>query len=153
MRQGEHILGIDYGRRRVGLAIATTALPGPRPLKTLHVTGEQDAVAQVALALREAGAVAAVVGLPLHMDGTESPMATEARRFAQMLRDATGSPVELMEERWSSKEAERSLRGSGLRGIERKERIDSMAAQILLQTYLEQQSHRRRRQAEDDSAR
>lgn len=133
------VLGIDYGRRRIGLAIASSELGIARPLTTLKVSDTADAVRQIAAAVREEGVNALVMGLPLHMSGEESDMAREVRQFATRIEQATGLSVALSEERWSSLEAERSLRGSGLRGAERKARIDAMAAQLVLQTHLDRQ--------------
>src|SRR5262245_31592836 len=133
----EVILGIDYGRKRIGLAVAQLEMPVTRPLETLVVEDGRDALAKVVSAIRSVGAQRVVIGLPLHMSGAESEMAAEVRRFAGELERATGIPVALSEERLTSVEAERNLRGSGLRGRERKARVDSIAAQLLLQTYLD----------------
>jgi putative Holliday junction resolvase len=138
------IIGIDYGRRRIGLAIAQLEMPVARPLPTLEVNGMADALARVVQAVREAGAQRVVIGLPLHMSGAESEMASEVRRFAAELERAGGWSVALSEERLTSVEAERNLRGSGLRGRERKARVDTIAAQLLLQTYLDREARRGR---------
>lgn len=136
------IIGIDYGRRRVGLAIATLQMPVARALETLEVASVQDALKQVASAIHSSGAQRAVMGLPLHMSGAESQMAVEVRRFGAELERLANVPVVLVEERLSSLEAERSLRGSGLRGRQKKARVDAIAAQLLLQTYLDRQARR-----------
>ena len=86
-----------------------------------------------------------VIGLPLHMDGREGPEAEAARRFGADVGHATGLPVEFLDERWSSREAERVLRESGggrggddARGHRRdKGDVDRVAAALLLQTFLE----------------
>jgi putative Holliday junction resolvase len=141
--QSGAILGVDYGRRRIGLAIARWEMPVARPLETLNVTSIQDALTQVVHEVRASGARRLVIGLPLHMSGAESEMAAEVRRFAADLERAAGIPVALSEERLTSVEAERNLRGSRLRGRERKARVDSIAAQLLLQTYLDREVRRR----------
>ena len=119
-------------------------MPLARPLPTLEVNGVADALAQVVQVVRDSGAARVVIGLPLHMSGAESEMATEVRRFAAELERAAGVPVAFTEERLTSVEAERNLRGSGLRGRERKARIDTIAAQLLLQAYLDREARRAR---------
>jgi putative Holliday junction resolvase len=83
-----------------------------------------------------------VVGLPIHMDGRVGPEADAARAFAHTLQEATQLPVDTLDERWTTVEAERALRETGHRGPRRRQLVDSVAATLLLQTYLA------RRQAE-----
>ena len=81
-----------------------------------------------------------VVGLPVHLDGRESPKSQEARRFGQWLTEITGLPVEFYDERFSSVQAEELLMATELTSKKRKQRLDKLAAQIMLSGYLESQT-------------
>ena len=133
------ILGIDFGLKRIGLAFAgsatSIAFAGP------VITGsEADCVRQVAkeAATREADTI--VIGLPKNMDGTESDMSARARAFGDLVGEATGAEVVLWDERLTSVQANRAMLSGDLSRKKRKKRVDSMAAQIMLQSYLD--SHR-----------
>jgi putative Holliday junction resolvase len=142
------ILGLDLGTRRMGLAIsdpeASIAFPAgflprsglARDLEALCALAEERAVSRI------------VVGLPLHLNGRSGQAAQAARDFARALAEATALPVETLDERWTSVEAERALREAP-RGVRqrRKEVVDAMAATLILRTYLEIQ---RRRAARGD---
>jgi putative Holliday junction resolvase len=131
------ILGLDLGSKRIGVALSDPDGTIASPLTTLERQGGQrDLAALAELArLHEVGAI--VVGLPLHMDGRRGPEAEAARAFARRLAAATGLPVETLDERLTTVEAERALRESGRKGKERRAVIDSVAAAILLRTWLE----------------
>ena len=81
-----------------------------------------------------------VVGLPVHLDGRESRKSEEARRFGQWLTEITALPVEFFDERFSSAQAEELLMAAELTSKKRKQRIDKLAAQIMLSGYLESQT-------------
>src|SRR5207302_5892579 len=83
------------------------------------------------------GVVGLVVGLPVHLDGREGVKAQEARAFGRWLADATGLPVTFYDERFTTVQAEAALWGAGLTHKRRKERRDRVAAQMLLQAYLD----------------
>jgi putative holliday junction resolvase len=130
-------MGVDYGSRRVGCAISDELGMVASPLTTLDVTGLRDAIEQVAdlCARREAGRV--IVGLPLNMNGSEGAMAALTREFAARLQARTGVAVFLVDERFSSKMAENVLIEADMSRRGRKGVIDRMAAQIVLQSYLD----------------
>ncbi len=130
------ILGIDFGLKRIGIAHAgdgaSIAFPGP------VVTGtEEEAVAKVAAEAASLGATTIVVGLPKNMDGSESEMGERANEFADKLREATGAEVVMWDERLTSRQADRAMLSGDLSRKKRKKRIDSLAAQIILQSYLD----------------
>jgi len=128
-------LGLDYGRKRIGVAVSTllgTVHPRPRLERT---TMERD-LATLAGLVEETGATAIVVGLPHHMDGTTSEMEREVRRFAVTLAAACGVPVYGSDERLTSEAAEQILRAREIRGRARRERRDSAAASLVLQDFL-----------------
>jgi putative Holliday junction resolvase len=138
------VMGLDLGGKRIGVALSDPEGTIASPLVTLARQGtERDLAAIGALVrLHEVGAI--VVGLPLHMDGRRGPEAEAARAFARRLAATTGLPVEALDERLTTVEAERALRESGRKGRERRAVIDAVAAAILLRTWLEL---RRTRQA------
>lgn len=131
------LLGVDYGQVRVGLAISDAGRMIASPLTTYARRGaEEDAAWFRELAEREeVGAI--VVGLPVHLDGREGQKALEARAFGRRLAEATGLPVVFWDERFTTVEAEGYLAAAGLTRQRRKARRDRVAAQILLQAYLD----------------
>lgn len=131
------LLGVDYGTVRVGLAISDPDRLLASPLATYPRQGpEADARYFRELAAAER-AVGLVVGLPVHMSGQEGQKAAEARAFGNWLAGLTGLPVVFWDERFTSAEAERLLLDAKLTKKRRKERLDRVAAQILLQSYLD----------------
>jgi putative Holliday junction resolvase len=131
------LLGVDYGQVRVGLAISDAGRIIASPLVTYtRRTPEEDAVWIRNLVEREEVAEF-VVGLPVHLDGREGQKAAEARAFGRWLADATGLPVVFWDERFTTVEAEGFLTAAGLTNQRRKARRDRVAAQILLQSYLD----------------
>ena len=138
-------VGIDPGRRRVGIALqddagGTLALP--------HATVERgndeaEAVARVAAALADVRVAVLVVGWPLRLDGSEGAEARRARTFGAALAKAVGAPVEMHDERLTTVAAERSLGALGVRGQARRRVVDEAAAAVLLQGWLDGREARR----------
>jgi putative Holliday junction resolvase len=130
-------LGVDYGSVRVGLAISDAGRLLASPLAT-HVRRGREHDAEYFRTLTRAEEVGQlVVGLPVHTDGREGQKAAEARAFGRWLAEVTGLPVVFWDERFTTVEAEAFLRAARLTDKRRKARRDSVAAQILLQSYLE----------------
>jgi putative Holliday junction resolvase len=135
------LAGIDYGRRRIGVAICDAARIIASPLCVRETAGDQAADAaffQELVAAEEL--VGFVVGLPLHADGGSSEMSAEVERFAAWLTRTTGQPVAFQDERFSSHEAASKLAGVGLTRAGKKKRSDAVAAQIVLASWLERQA-------------
>jgi putative holliday junction resolvase len=133
------VLGIDTGAKRVGLAISDPDRMIASPLATLErQNAESDAQFFRALIARER-VVALVVGLPMHTDGREGVKAQEARAYGAWLGCITGLPVEFADERFTTVHAESALWNAGLTHRRRKDRRDRVAAQIMLQAYLDDQ--------------
>jgi putative holliday junction resolvase len=131
------LLGVDTGTVRVGLAVSDPDRIIASPLATyVRRTRELDAAYFRKLATDEA-AVGLVVGLPVHNDGTEGVKAREARAFGAWLAGLTGLPVVFWDERFTTVEAESALWVAGLTHKRRKGRRDRVAAQMLLQSYLD----------------
>ncbi len=137
MSPGGRLLGVDYGAVRVGLAISDPDRKIASPLDTYRRRGaEPDAGYFKALA-EEEGVGTLVVGLPVHLSGREGQKAGEARAFGKWLGETTGLPVIFWDERFTTVEAESALWSAGLTHKQRKARRDRVAAQILLQAYLD----------------
>lgn len=131
------VLGVDYGSVRVGLAVSDAERKIASPLATFQRrNAKQDAAALGELVQREE-VRQIVVGLPVHLDGREGVKAAEARAFGAWLAEITGLPVQFWDERFTTVEAESSLWTAGLTHKQRKARRDRVAAQILLQAYLD----------------
>jgi putative Holliday junction resolvase len=133
-------LGVDYGERRVGLALSDPTGMIAQPLPTLkRRRGKRPPVAPVARLAEENDVVGIVLGLPLTPEGDESDWTREVREFGDRLADRTGLPVAYQDERMTSVRAERAVRSLGLRKEQReeKERIDAAAAVLILQAYLD----------------
>ncbi|HEX7119612.1 MAG TPA: Holliday junction resolvase RuvX [Longimicrobiales bacterium] len=138
------ILGVDYGERRIGLAVSDPTATIARPLPTLlRRRGKRPPVAKVAELAREHEADGIVLGLPLTPEGEEDAWTREVRDFGEKLASRTGLPVEYIDERFTSARAERAIRSLGLkRGArEEKGRVDAAAAVLILQAYLDRQTH------------
>jgi len=134
------ILGIDYGRRRIGLALSDEGgiLASPLPTYVRGRSRERDLVALTAL-IDQRGVTAVVVGLPLNLDGSRGEMAQEAEEFADRIQQKTGLPVEMFDERLTSREAERVLLEANLSRRRRKSLRDSLSAVLILQGHLNRQ--------------
>jgi putative Holliday junction resolvase len=133
------MLAVDYGRRRLGLAVSDALGMASHPLPALQRRGPEEDLAALREVIASREVRRLVVGLPLNMDGSEGPMAAEARAFGQWLAGATGLPLLLEDERLSTDEAEEFLRGAGLRPSDRKRLRDSVAAAVILRAVLERE--------------
>jgi putative holliday junction resolvase len=132
------VLGLDLGTRRIGLAVSDSEGVIAFPIGALERRGLAADIAALCELIRERGVKSAVVGLPLHLDGRSSPGADAARRFARALEEASSLPVALVDERLTTVLAERALRESPRGRRLRKQRVDALAAALILRTYLEQ---------------
>ncbi len=131
------ILAIDYGRARIGLALSDPLGITAQPLEVLHVKESKDVVERIARTAAEQDVIRIVIGLPLNMDGTEGAMVEEMRAFASKIEASTGfSPVE-WDERLTSSQALSALGKQEKDWKKRKNKLDAVAAQILLQSYLD----------------
>jgi putative holliday junction resolvase len=148
------ILAIDYGTVRIGLAIADLETGLPRPLMTIDRVNRNEDMRRLREVTREHAVKEIVVGLPLRLDGTRGDMAEEATRFGERVRKQLGLPVEMVDERLTSWEAERLLEEqagklfrddttpahvhSSVRKKKQAARatVDAMAAAVILKEYL-----------------
>jgi putative Holliday junction resolvase len=137
------VLGIDVGRRRVGLAISDPSATLARPLTTLTVASAADAVERVAaevarLSAEEDGLVAIVVGVPSRLDGSPSDETRTVGEFMTALTARVSVPIVGGDERLTSREAESRLAVGERDWRRRKKKLDAAAAAIILQDYLDQ---------------
>lgn len=130
------VLAVDWGERRVGLALSDPGGIIATGLETLEVRGRDDAVARVAVRAREVEADRIVVGMPLLMSGERGAAARAAQDFAELLAAALTIPVETYDERLTSTISQRRLREVGVRTGHARSRIDQGAAVVLLESFL-----------------
>jgi putative Holliday junction resolvase len=131
------ILGVDLGDKRIGLAVSDPAGIIAFPTGFIASKGRRPDVAALGEIISEREIVRIVIGLPIHLSGRPSPRSEAAQKFAAALREATELPVDLLDERWTSRAADDSLSESKGGRKKRREAVDSVAATLLLRTYLE----------------
>jgi putative Holliday junction resolvase len=131
------LLGVDYGNVRIGLAISDPDRKIASPLATYALRSKDRDADFFRKLVDEEQPVALVIGLPVHLSGHESESSARARAFGKWLNDITGLPVVFFDERFTTVEAEAHLLDAGLTSKRRKARRDRVAAQILLQSYLD----------------
>ncbi|HUU45068.1 MAG TPA: Holliday junction resolvase RuvX [Acidobacteriota bacterium] len=134
---GGRTLAVDYGRRRVGLAISDPTGTIATGMETLLVRSAEEAATRIAAERATWEYQKIVVGLPLRTSGEPSEMAGEVMEFVERLRALSGVPVETIDERFSSHEAERMLHATGRHIKGNKAAIDRLAAEVLLRQYLD----------------
>lgn len=131
------ILGIDFGRARIGLAISDELRLLAHPLETIPAS--RDPVKRITEIVRDRKIDKVVVGIPRHMSGEIGKAATEALKFVDKLRAQLSCTVETWDERLSTVSANRALRDSGKKTRETRSVIDQVAAQMILQGYLDRE--------------
>ncbi len=140
----ETILAFDFGEKRIGVAVGNTITAQAQPLTTLHVESNQDRLAAVGKLVAEWQPARFVIGEPSYgneqPDGPVHPIAHLAHKFGNRLAENFRLPVEYVNEFLSSSAAEQLLAERGIRGIAQKEHIDAVAAQVILQNYLDEAS-------------
>ena len=131
------ILGVDWGRARIGLAVSDELGLTAQSLGTFSPAGESQALDTVAGYLTDLGIEAIVVGLPRKMDGSDGSSAEAVRGFARRLEERSRLPVHLWDERFTSLAAERVLIEAGVRRRARRGAVDRVAAALILQGFLD----------------
>ncbi|MEW6152499.1 MAG: Holliday junction resolvase RuvX [Actinomycetota bacterium] len=131
-------VGLDLGERRIGVAVSGAGGALAVPHGALERCGDPEADrSAVAALVDELGAEVVVVGLPLSLDGSHGPAARAAQSEAEALRAVLAVPVEMVDERFTTVTANRSLAAAGTRGRARRRRVDEVAATVLLQAWLD----------------
>ena len=137
MRPHTRLLGVDFGTVRVGLAITDTDRIIASPLEIRERQGAEKDAAFFKMLIEREQIGGLVVGLPLHTSGREGIKAVEARAFGKWLGEVTGLTVIFADERFSTAFAESALWAAGLTHKKRKVRRDAVAAQVMLQAFIE----------------
>jgi putative Holliday junction resolvase len=136
------VLGIDFGEARTGLAVSDASRLLASGIGNIKGGGLEKSVAAIAEVVDTEHISAIVLGLPVNMNGTEGPRAEHIRMFADMLDERVGElPVLLIDERMTTMAASRFLNETGTRGQKRKQVIDTLSAQIILQNALDRLKH------------
>lgn len=130
------MMGIDYGARRIGIAAADRLTRFARPVEVIDAT-ERDPIVRIRELVQELAVDLIIVGRPVGLSGNAGPAVAAQQEFLKRLRASTPIEITEQDERFTSVEAERGLRGAGMRSQARRERRDAVAAQLLLQAYLD----------------
>jgi putative Holliday junction resolvase len=131
------ILAIDHGTKRIGIAVSDELKMIAQPLEFIPAEPFEPFIARLSELLKEKEVELILVGLPRNMDGTYGPAAQKAQEFIASLRFHTTVPIKTWDERLTSVQANRLLIQGNVRRDKRKEKVDKMAAAILLQSYLD----------------
>lgn len=131
------ILALDHGTKRIGIAVSDELKMIAQPLEFVPAGPFPDVLARLRELVREKQVELILVGLPRNMDGSYGPAALKVQDFVATLRDALTVPVQTWDERLTSVQANRVLIQGNVRRQKRKEKVDQMAAAILLQSYLD----------------
>ena len=134
--RGGRVMAIDYGDRRIGLAVSDPSATLCGEAFTIDNRGMERAAQSVADEARGRGVVMLVLGLPKNMDGSEGPRAELTREFATLLREKCGLEPVLWDERRSSIEAHAILHANGRRMKQHRKSVDAVAASLILEGYL-----------------
>ncbi len=138
------ILAIDYGDARIGLALSDESETLASPLSTYASVSMRKDIDHIAALAKEKNAGRIVLGLPVNMDGTEGERAQKTRSFGTVLARVSGLEVVYKDERLTTVSAERTLIECNVRREKRKQVIDTLSAQIILQSYLDAQQRAKR---------
>ena len=133
----KRIMGIDYGSVRVGIALSDELQMLAHPAETVSMSKPAEALARIAAIAKEKEVERIVVGLPRHLDGRLGDSAKKVQEFAEKLRRLVSANIETWDERFSTVAAQRSLREAGKTTRQTRPYVDQVAAQILLQSYLD----------------
>lgn len=143
MAQGTRILGIDWGERKLGIALSdeTRCVASPHAVERCRTDKER--ITAILRHVQEQNVGVVVMGIPLSLSGEEGPTGRAVRRFSEMLEKRLQVPLELWDERLTTGSAQRALIEAGIRRSRRKELVDKVAASVMLQSFLDCQQARR----------
>lgn len=131
------ILGVDYGDSRIGLSVCDEMEILASPLATIKSLSMKKNIDSVSDIAKRENVSLIVVGLPLNMDGSEGERAGKSRAFGRVLERVSGIKVEYFDERLTSVEAEEIMQSVGVKKDKRKNIVDRIAAQLILQSYID----------------
>jgi len=132
--QPGRVLGIDYGSKRVGLAISDPLRLTAIALEVVSLTGALNRIAGVVVE-REVSEI--VIGLPVGLSGREGPAAAAARNFARQLAEKVDVPVSFIDERYTTTTAEQVMLEAGVKRAQRRQSVDKVAATVILRSFLD----------------
>lgn len=138
------VLAIDFGTKRVGMALSDSKGSVVVGLPLYEMRGDGGDAERIAEEIEKVGPERIVVGLPLNMDGTEGPAVTRVREFVEELRYHTEVPIDLWDERLTSAEAAGRLRGVPVSRAKKRSHTNTVAAQVILESYLKKTVERRK---------
>lgn len=144
-------LGLDFGEKRVGVAVSDSLGIAATPLEVIEGKSPEQVAQRVATLAKDRGVSLLVVGLPVNMDGSEHRSAPQIRARADLCARKCALPVEYVDERLTTVEAGRRLWEAGLTHKGRKERVDRVAAALILQSWLQQRQAAQRRAAAESA--
>ena len=131
------ILALDVGERRIGVALSNALNITAQGLETIKMDKKKDALLRIRDLAKDHGASKIIIGLPFNMDGTKGAAAGMVEEFVVMLKKETPVPIEMIDERLTTLQGERVLLEADLSRKKRKAVIDKIAAQLILQNYLD----------------
>ena len=131
------ILALDHGTKRIGIALSDELKMIAQPLEFVAAEPFIEFVTRVKEIIREKEVELILIGMPRNMDGSYGPAALKVQEFIAVLKDLVAIPIKTWDERLTSAQAQRFLIEGGVRRQERKQKVDKMAASILLQSYLD----------------
>jgi putative Holliday junction resolvase len=132
-------LGIDYGEKRVGLALSDPTLTLAQPLKTIKYSSAEQLLKELVQIINEKEVQKIIIGLPITLKGTDSEKTREVRKFGEKLESKTSVPIILFDERLSTKIAHQVLQQLGKEPSKSRDIVDQIAAQEILQIYLDKE--------------
>lgn len=133
----EKVLGIDPGRRRIGLAIGDTSLRVATGFDVIEYTGREKFLHRLKSIVRRENVTLIVLGLPRNMNGSEGDAAKNSRRLADFIRERLNVDVALMDERLTTHQAVRQIHEAGGKMGKNRGRVDMLSAALILQSYLD----------------
>jgi len=129
-------MGVDYGDARTGIAMSDLLCSIVGTTTVIHSRRDDKTIAEIQKLIAQNGVTEIVVGLPRNMNGTEGPRAEACKAFAELLKEATGLPVTMWDERRTTVEAHNILSAHNYHGQKRKNTVDAVAASLILEGYL-----------------
>ncbi|MCC3378873.1 Holliday junction resolvase RuvX [Paenibacillus farraposensis] len=136
------VMGLDYGDRRIGVAVSDAFGWTAQGLEVIERRGDNSELGKIADLIRDLEIGEVVVGLPKNMNGTVGPRGEICIEFANQLKELLGLPVHLWDERLTTRSAERALLEADVSRKKRKQVVDKLAASLILQNYLDAHSTR-----------
>ncbi len=133
----KRILGIDYGKVRTGFAISDLLGITASPIGTFKITGDRSLIEKICGLVKEHNISEIVIGNPINMNGSQGDSSTKVQYLATLIEKDTGLPVILFDERCTTMLAHKLLNATDTRGAKRKNIVDTLSAQIILQNYLD----------------